>query len=302
MRSAIEIESLQLKVSNNFRLEVPKLSIAAGAVVGIIGPNGAGKTTLLETMIGVRAADCGCIRIFGESTEFFHRNPKHRRMYGVHLQSFAPGIGLFVSEVIELHGRAFQIDNPKILAELDIGSIQRKRYMNLSRGQRLRVNFYLAAAHCPKLLILDEPTAGLDSRYSRAVRRLARELNSLEGTTILCVSHVPADINLCTDLLWLRNGQIVASMSSSDYIARFLGSVRVEVMFENTDTVQAVFEDVSTWRDVKFAYTRRNRAIFLGEPTICQSILSVAKNFGATGHNVSLPRSADVLEFSAAEA
>jgi ABC-2 type transport system ATP-binding protein len=202
-------------------LDAVDLKVEAGEVRGLLGPNGAGKTTLLRILFGLLAPDAGWVELFG-------RRPESGR-------SWLDGVAGFVEEpgfYPYLTGRA----NLELLARLDGGlpspripealervGLHRRagdRVNGYSTGMRQRLGIAAALIRAPRLLLLDEPTAGLDPAGVRDMAGLFKELSS-DGVAILVSSHQIAEVEeLCHSFTFLRRGEVAWDGTSAQLRAR----------------------------------------------------------------------------------
>ncbi len=197
------------------------LQIQRGESVGLLGPNGAGKSTLMALLAGVRRPDVGRVRIGGADPT----QPRARRPIGVTPQTDALPQALRVREVVDLV-RAHH-DDPVDTAELTrlvgLDGLLGRQCGALSAGQRRRLSLALALAGRPTLLLLDEPTAGLDADSRDVVDEVVTRARG-EGTTVVLSSHDLRDIERgCERVVVLRAGRIVAD----DDLESFRGRVPV---------------------------------------------------------------------------
>lgn len=183
------------------------MEVARGEVFGLLGPNGAGKTTTLECLEGLRRADGGTLRVAGCSPQ---EDPRGlRRRLGVQLQSSALPDSILAGEAVSLisawHGRRGKSD---LIRRFGVGDFLGKQYRELSTGQKRRLNLVLAMVNDPEVIILDEPTAGLDVQ-SRA--QLHDEIRSIrgQGVTVLLATHDMAEAEeLCDRIAILIRGRL----------------------------------------------------------------------------------------------
>ena len=183
------------------------LEVARGEVFGLLGPNGAGKTTTLECLEGLRRADGGTLRVAGCDPQ---ADPHGlRRRLGVQLQSSALPDTIRAGEAIDLfrdrHGQTGKDDR---IRRFGVGDFIDKQYRELSTGQKRRLNLVLAMINDPEVIILDEPTAGLDVQ-SRA--QLHDEIRSIrgQGVTVLLATHDMAEAEeLCDRIAILIRGRL----------------------------------------------------------------------------------------------
>lgn len=207
METIISVNNLDKSYGKHQVLFDFNLKVKRGECLGVVGPNGAGKTTLLECIEGLRKWQKGEIIIDGRTIE---ENPKYlRSIMGVQLQSSSLPDEIKVKEAIELFAVEHNVSiNEKLLDELDVGNLVNQQYGKLSTGQKRRLHLLLAILHDPEIIILDEPTAGLDVN---AKYLLYLKINQLKesGKTILLTSHDMYEVeNLCDRVAFLENGRV----------------------------------------------------------------------------------------------
>ena len=209
---AIEVDGLRKSYDGRPVLRDITFRIGHGEIFALLGPNGAGKTTTVEILEGYRRADRGEVRVLGVDPARARRD--HRARVGLMLQG-GGGIDPRMTgrEVVRLHGRfhAEPRDADELLAEVGLGpAVARTRYRRLSGGERQRVGLALALVGRPDLVILDEPTAGLDVEARAATRGLLGRFRD-EGVTILLTSHDLTDVERLADrIAIIDRGRIVA--------------------------------------------------------------------------------------------
>jgi ABC-2 type transport system ATP-binding protein len=192
-----------------FRLEVPAWQVGPGQVVGVVGPNGAGKTTLLETVSGLRPTDAGAVRVFG--LDPWAHPVEVRSALGFMSDDMAV-FDLRVDRLLRMvsgYYPSWDDDLARSLVErfaLDA----RKRAGELSRGQGTRLRLAMALAFRPRLLVLDEPAAGLDLSGRRQLLESVLEVVRDPERSVLVSSHALHDVERVADrLLVLGSGQVV---------------------------------------------------------------------------------------------
>jgi ABC-2 type transport system ATP-binding protein len=184
--------------------------IAAGEVFGLLGPNGAGKTTTVECILGLRRPDGGRIEVLGMDHDTQSRQIKART--GVQLQATGLPSRLTVREVVDLFAQLF----PKALPTgelLELVSLQDKakaQNASLSGGQRQRLAVALALVNDPDLVLLDEPTAGLDPQSRRALWDVVGDLRQAGKTVLLTTHYMEEAEQLCDRVAVMDHGRIIA--------------------------------------------------------------------------------------------
>lgn len=203
---AIEVRGISYVASSGFSLEVDRLSIKQGERIALVGPNGSGKSTLLEVLLGLIPAS-GFRSIFGRMVTNAGVAINDRPRVGALLAQAPIQRSTTVSEAIRLVDAVFGTADEAVFAALDIEELQPKRVSDLSRGQYQRVMLYHALGHSPDLIILDEPSLGLDARLSKALRSLLYGRWGESRTIIVC-SHHPDDLETADRVLVMRGGRI----------------------------------------------------------------------------------------------
>ena len=213
------------------------LEVADGEFFGLLGPNGAGKTTLISAICNLIRVTSGEIRIFGRS----HRDPQARRMIGVAEQDVNLDRFLDVEETLVYHGGYYGMSRAdarrRAVEMMDVFDLRAKagvRTPLLSGGMRRRLLLARALMHEPRLVILDEPTAGVDFELRLELWRYIRRLHA-QGTTILLTTHYLEEAEeLCRDIALIRGGRLLARDSGPGLLAEFdaesLADVYVKAM------------------------------------------------------------------------
>ena len=192
-------------------LERFDLEIPAGAFFGLLGPNGAGKTTLISAVCNLLRVTDGEIKVFGEP----HDSLEARSWIGLAEQDINLDRFLTVRETLLYHGGYWGMREPGERADelIDAFGLTHKRDTRapkLSGGQRRRLLLARALMHRPRLVILDEPTAGVDFELRQELWRYIRQLHG-EGTTILLTTHYLEEAEeLCDEIALIRDGRLIA--------------------------------------------------------------------------------------------
>jgi ABC-2 type transport system ATP-binding protein len=210
----------QLRVVRDGTLVLPDLSarVDAGRVTGLLGPSGSGKSTLLRAIVGVQKIESGSVRVLGEEAG----SPRLRSRVAYRPQAPSVYSDLTVLENLHYFGRILGAGPPEIdrvVATVGLERHVRHVVHRLSGGEQARVSLAAALVGAPELLVLDEPTVGLDPLLRRELWSTFHELAS-SGATLLVSSHVMDEADRCDELLLLREGRIVASGTPAALRAR----------------------------------------------------------------------------------
>lgn len=210
--SCIEIENLSYHFSKDtIVLNDIQLKVKQGAIYGFLGANGAGKTTTLRLILGLLRRQTGNIRIFDQ--DFDHNRKAILRGIGSLIESPSLYGQLTAAENLLVWQKVYQCPKTRIdevLNLVGLGDTGKKKAGQFSLGMKQRLAIAVALLHNPKLLILDEPTNGLDPNGIIEIRSLLRTLNREQGVTILISSHLLAEIEkLVTDIGIIHKGKMI---------------------------------------------------------------------------------------------
>lgn len=203
-------------------------AVNSGEIFGLLGPNGAGKTSTLESLEGLRAPNGGELRIAGIDPTQEAR--KLRNTIGVQLQVSGLHENITVSEAMEFFCAYHGVPaNYELLDRLGLGEKRKTQYHQLSTGQQRRLSLALAIAHEPPVLIMDEPTAGLDVATRVELHAIMREQQA-KGTTVMMATHDMAEAEEMADrIAILLNGKIVSAGTPMEITATGAGLTKVSV-------------------------------------------------------------------------
>jgi ABC-2 type transport system ATP-binding protein len=224
---ALQIEDLVKRYPTGTEaLKGVSLSIAEGEFFGLLGPNGAGKSTLIHCTTGLAAPTSGAIRVFGHDA--VHHYEQARLAVGLAPQDLNLDWFLTVEETLDYHAGYFGMPRRErrerareLLEAFSLTGKKDERTRTLSGGMKRRVVLARALMHRPRLLILDEPTAGVDVELRLELWQYVQRVNT-EGTTILLTTHYLEEAEqLCDRIAFIAGGQIVATGSSEELAARF---------------------------------------------------------------------------------
>ena len=198
--------------------------MAAGEFFGFLGPNGAGKTTTINAICGLSHVTSGAIRIFGHDMRTQWR--RARALVGLSPQEYNFDRYLSIRDVLiyaagyfGLRGKAIEERADALLERFGLSSKSKVEYTKLSGGQKRRLSLARALIHEPKLLILDEPTAGVDVELRLELWQWLRTLNA-EGLTIFLTTHYLEEAEeLCKRIAIIRQGAIVTEKPTGELIA-----------------------------------------------------------------------------------
>ena len=237
---AVTVDGLRKAYAGREVLGGVDFSVRRGEVFALLGPNGAGKTTTVEILEGYRRADAGEVRVLGLDP---WRDGDHiRPRVGLMLQDGGVDPRTTAREALRLFARlhARPADPEELIVRVGLSAAAGTRYRRLSGGERQRLALALALVGRPELLVLDEPTAGMDPEAKADTRRLIADLRA-DGATILLTTHDLADVERLADqVAVLDRGRIVASGSPAELIAGGTPRIRFRVAALRQTDVRAM--------------------------------------------------------------
>lgn len=233
MPPALRITDLVKRYSTGVEaLKGVSLEIREGEFFGLLGPNGAGKSTLIHCTTGLAQPTSGQIEVFGHDA--IHNYKEARLAVGLAPQELNLDWFLTVEESLDYHGAYFGMPRrdrrarvKELLETFSLTDKAADRTRTLSGGMKRRLILARAVMHRPRLLILDEPTAGVDVELRLELWHYVQRINS-EGTTILLTTHYLEEAEqLCNEIAFINHGEIVAQ-GTSDELARRYGTTSLE--------------------------------------------------------------------------
>jgi ABC-2 type transport system ATP-binding protein len=250
-------------------VEGVNFTIEPGEVVGFLGPNGAGKTTTLKMLAGLIYPTAGTARVLGHVP--WQREDAFRRRFALvmgqknQLWWDLPAADSFQlhREIYSLPVDAFQQTLGELTELFGVQDLLRQPVRELSLGERMKMELIAALLHQPQLLLLDEPTIGLDVVAQVTIQKCLREYNARRGVTILLTSHYMRDVEaLCKRVLVITHGKLVYDGPLAGITEQFGRAKLVKLQFEGSDTPPGLerFGDV-TQREGPVALLRVDRAL-----------------------------------------
>lgn len=217
----LNIENIKKTFKNIKALDDVSLEVKKGEFFGLLGPNGAGKTTLIGVIVGLVKADYGKITIANKPTE------KSKSVFGVVPQELNVGVFEIVKDVVANNAGYHNIprkqalkNTEEILKQLNLWDKRNNKVRDLSGGMKRRLMIAKALVHKPKLLILDEPTTGIDVELRLETWKFLEELNK-SGVTIILTTHYLEEAEyLCKKLAIINKGKIIKTLSTNNLLSK----------------------------------------------------------------------------------
>ncbi|WP_293777695.1 ABC transporter ATP-binding protein [uncultured Oxalicibacterium sp.] len=225
--AAIQVNNVEKRYKALQALKGVSLSIEEGEFFGLLGPNGAGKTTLISIMAGLNRADTGSVSVLGHDTVTDYRQA--RRLLGVVPQELVFDPFFTVRETLRMQSGYYGLKNndawiDEVMHHLDLTVKADTNMRALSGGMKRRVLVAQALVHKPPVIVLDEPTAGVDVELRQTLWKFISRLNRDGHTVVLTTHYLEEAQALCNRVAMLKAGQVVALDSTAALIRRISGS------------------------------------------------------------------------------
>jgi ABC-2 type transport system ATP-binding protein len=258
----IQVEDLYKSYGTVEAVRGVSFVVNEGEVFGLLGPNGAGKTSTVEILEGMRTPDAGTARVCGLDPE--RSGSAFKQTIGAVLQSTALPDKLRVKEALDLFA-SFYRDRASTEGLLKRFQLEEKRhafYKDLSGGQKQRLALAMALVNNPKVVFLDEPTAGLDPQVRREIYDIIEELRREKKTVLLTTHYIEEAERLCDRVAIVDHGKIIKSGTPRDLKQSSAGTTRIEVRLARPATEAALraldgVSDFRTMGDVYVLYASR---------------------------------------------
>ena len=235
----IEVQNLTKRYGQHVALDGVSFSVGRGEVVGFLGPNGAGKSTTMRILTTFIAATSGTVRVGGDCV--FEQPMRVRKRLGYMPENNPLPLDLRVADYLKFRAQLKRLANGDsakriagVMEQCGVADVAGRFIGQLSRGYRQRVGMADALLGKPELIVLDEPTAGLDPNQVRSVRKLVRDLAG--GHTVLISSHILSEIEMtCDRVVILHEGRLLASGALDELMAKTNAAFVAEVRAPLTD-------------------------------------------------------------------
>ena len=282
MSDAVVVEDLVKRYGGVVAVDRLSFSVGRGEIFGLLGPNGAGKTTTLEIIEGLQQADSGQVSVLGLDAATRSRDIKART--GVQLQASSYYEYLTLREILSLLGSFYPRSLPpgELLAQVGLEDKARRRVGQLSGGEKQRFALAASLVNDPELVILDEPTTGLDPVSRRDLWALVRQVREGGATVIVTTHYMEEAEEHCDRLAIINHGRLLASGTPHELISRIEASYAVRLATsapltgEQLESLQ-LNEGVSVALDGNTYFLRLD-----GSAAALQDLLHWVENAGVT--------------------
>ena len=277
----LQVTNLTKRYGNVEAVRGISFEVAAGEVFGLLGPNGAGKTSTIEILEGLRTPDGGDVSVCGYDPRTQGEELKHE--IGAALQSTSLPDKIRVNEAIRLfasfYKRRRNVDD--LLARFGLEEKRNAFYSQLSGGQKQRLALAMALVNDPRVLFLDEPTAGLDPQVRREIYDIIEELKREKKTIVLTTHYIEEAEKLCDRVAIVDHGKLISEGTPRQLKQSSADKTRIEVRLAKaeSETELRILEGVSDCRAINGGYVLHcHRAP--------QAIVSLVKHLEAQGNEL----------------
>ena len=253
----IEISNLVKKYGDHVAVDNLSLTIEPGKIYGLLGPNGAGKSTTMNILTGYIGATSGTVKINGY--DILDQPEEAKKCVG-YLPELPPlYMDMTVAEYLKFVAELKKIEKKKrkemindAMEMTGVSDVSERLIKNLSKGYRQRIGFAQAVLGYPQIIILDEPTVGLDPKQIIEIRELIKKLG--ENHTVILSSHILTEISaVCDHVFIISKGKLVASDATENLINLMSTEQNIDIIAKCDEAVaHQVIEDVSDVKEVKF--------------------------------------------------
>jgi len=253
---AILVENLSKRFGRTLALDGVDLAVQEGELFAILGPNGAGKSTLILILCTLLQADSGTATVAGFDVRTQSRQV--RRNLGVVFQEPSLDTRLTVEENLEFHGRVFEVPRrlrrqrmDELLDLVELSDARHRLVRTLSTGMKRRVEIARALLHDSRIVILDEPTIGLDAQSRSRMWDYLRKLQAERGVTLIVTTHYIEEVERCDRIAILDHGTVLA-LDTPRALKRAHGKQVIRITPQDPETAEAIrerFPEVLTTAD-----------------------------------------------------
>ena len=277
----IEVRNLVKKYGNHLAVDHLDFTIEAGRIYGFLGPNGAGKSTTMNIMTGYLGATEGEVLIDGHD---ILKEPEEAKRHIGYLPEQPPlymnetpmEYLRFVGEAKGLHGAELESQIEEVIRQTKIGDVKGRRISALSKGYKQRVGIAQALLGNPRVIVLDEPTVGLDPMQIIEIRALIKELGQTH--TVIFSSHILSEVQtICDRILIISKGRLVAFDEPENLEKRLLAPNEITITADSSQQeIREILSSVKNISDVRIE-ARDERFVQAHIKTDCEDIFAVSR-------------------------
>lgn len=237
--NAVELKNITKRFDDKLAVDNVSLNIEKGELYGLIGPNGAGKTTLISMICGLTSIDSGEIKVSGYPV--VKQALEAKKKIGLVPQDIALYESLSAIDNLQFWGRMYGLKGKllkermdEILETTELKDRAKEKVSHYSGGMKRRLNIACAVMHHPEIIIMDEPTVGIDPQSRNHILEFTRMLNRENGSTVIYTSHYMEEVEqLCTKVAIIDNGKIITSGTQDEIKKMVMNEEKIEINVSN---------------------------------------------------------------------
>lgn len=237
--NAVELKNITKRFDDKLAVDNVSLNIEKGELYGLIGPNGAGKTTLISMICGLTSIDSGEIKVSGYPV--VKQALEAKKKIGLVPQDIALYESLSAIDNLQFWGRMYGLKGKllkermdEILETTELKDRAKEKVSHYSGGMKRRLNIACAVMHHPEIIIMDEPTVGIDPQSRNHILEFTRKLNRENGSTVIYTSHYMEEVEqLCTKVAIIDNGKIITSGTQDEIKKMVMNEEKIEINVSN---------------------------------------------------------------------
>lgn len=237
--NAVELKNITKRFDDKLAVDNVSLNIEKGELYGLIGPNGAGKTTLISMICGLTSIDSGEIKVSGYPV--VKQSLEAKKKIGLVPQDIALYESLSAIDNLQFWGRMYGLKGKllkermdEILETTELKDRAKEKVSHYSGGMKRRLNIACAVMHHPEIIIMDEPTVGIDPQSRNHILEFTRKLNRENGSTVIYTSHYMEEVEqLCTKVAIIDNGKIITSGTQDEIKKMVMNEEKIEINVSN---------------------------------------------------------------------
>lgn len=237
--NAVELKNITKRFDDKLAVDNVSLNIEKGELYGLIGPNGAGKTTLISMICGLTSIDSGEIKVAGYPV--VKQALEAKKKIGLVPQDIALYESLSAIDNLQFWGKMYGLKGKllkermdEILETTELKDRAKEKVSHYSGGMKRRLNIACAVMHHPEIIIMDEPTVGIDPQSRNHILEFTRKLNRENGSTVIYTSHYMEEVEqLCTKVAIIDNGKIITSGTQDEIKKMVMNEEKIEINVSN---------------------------------------------------------------------
>ncbi len=271
----------------NFRLSVSDLTFERSEYVALIGGNGAGKSTLIEAVLGLTDSEV-CDIIINDVSSVLEMNS-----LGAQLQTLSWNPEFKVGDIMSLHKASYGRQSDAVVKALGLDDLSKKWISQTSRGERVRIDLFMAFAHEPDIIFLDEPSTGLDAGFVKGLFDLLDSARA-RGATIISATHDPRELQISDKVIWMEAGKVCSHGALSTLISNELGAWKASLSPKHAENMPKIISSLNKVKGLRVTQ-QGDSLLAYSSVNISEHIEQISSNIPLKAWGISESNAADVL-------